>query len=50
MNFLAHGLAKILVPLFFLGMIGSLCVVLLTVVRDLRQVLPKDADRGGTDL
>jgi hypothetical protein len=50
MNALVHVLAKILVPLFFIGMTGSLFVVVLTVVRDLRQVLSKKDELGGTDL
>jgi hypothetical protein len=50
MNTVAQVLAKILVPLFFLGMTGSLFVVVFTVVRDLRQVLSKKDEVAGTDL
>ena len=50
MDALVQILAKVLVPLFFIGMIGSLFVVVLTVVRDLRQVLSTKDDLGGTDL
>jgi len=50
MNALAHILAKILVPLFFTGMAGSLLVVIFTVVRDLRQVLSKKDEQGGSEL
>ena len=50
MNTLAHILAKILVPLFFIGMAGSLLVVIFTVIRDLRQVLSKKDELGGPDL
>jgi hypothetical protein len=50
MNALAQVLAKILVPLFFIGMTGSLFVVIFTVIRDLRQVLSKKDESGGTDL
>ncbi|MDQ6734448.1 MAG: hypothetical protein M3Z35_10125 [Nitrospirota bacterium] len=50
MDTLAHMLSKVLVPLFFVGMVGSLFVVLFTVVRDLRQVLTKDEDSDGADL
>jgi hypothetical protein len=50
MNTLAQLLAKILVPLFFIGMTGSLFVVIFTVVRDLRQVLSNEDEAGGTDL
>jgi hypothetical protein len=49
MNALAQVLAKVLVPMFFIGMGGSLLVVILTVIRDMRQVFSKD-DLGGTDL
>jgi hypothetical protein len=50
MDALAHTLAKVLVPLFFIGMAGSLLVVVLTVVRDLRQVLSTKDEHGGTEL
>lgn len=50
MNALAHVLAKVLVPLFFIGMTGSLFVVVFTLVRDLRQVLSKKDESGGSDL
>ena len=43
-------LAKVLVPLFFMGMAGSMLVVIFTVVRDLRQVLPKDDESTSADL
>jgi hypothetical protein len=50
MDTLARMLAKVLVPLFFVGMVGSILVVIFTVVRDLRQVLTKDEDSDGADL
>ena len=50
MDALLQILAKVLVPLFFIGMIGSLFVVVFTVVRDLRQVVSTKDDLGGTDL
>ena len=50
MNALAHILSKVLVPLFFIGMAGSLLVVVFTVVRDLRQVLSDKDELGGSDL
>jgi hypothetical protein len=50
MNALAQVLAKILVPLFFIGMTGSFFVVIFTVVRDLRQVTSTKDESGGTDL
>jgi len=50
MNALAQILAKVLVPLFFIGMAGSLFVVIFTVVRDLRQVLSKKDELGGSEL
>ena len=39
MDMLAQILSKVLVPLFFVGMAGSVLVVIFTVIRDLRQVL-----------
>jgi hypothetical protein len=50
MNAVAQVLAKILVPLFFIGMTGSLLVVIFTVIRDLRQVFSTKEESGGTDL
>ena len=50
MNVLIQILAKILVPIFFIGMAGSALVVVFTVIRDLRQVLSKKDELGGTDL
>jgi hypothetical protein len=50
MNELAQILAKVLVPLFFIGMGGSLLVVIFTAIRDLRQVLSNKDESGGTDL
>jgi hypothetical protein len=50
MNALAHLLSKIVVPLFFIGMVGSLLVVIFTVIRDLRQVFVKDDKYGGPEL
>ncbi len=50
MDMLAQMLSKVLVPLFFVGMTGSVFVVIFTLIRDLRQVLPKDDASGGADL
>jgi len=50
MDALARHLAKVMVPLFFAGMAGSLLVVVLTVVRDLRQVLSKKDEHSGSEL
>ncbi|HEU5408810.1 MAG TPA: hypothetical protein VFU48_13665 [Nitrospira sp.] len=50
MDMLARMLSKLLVPLFFAGMAGSAFVVIFTLIRDLRQVLPKDDTTGGADL
>jgi hypothetical protein len=44
MDHLMHLLAAILVPLFFIGMAGSLLVVLVTVIRDLQEVFTEDID------
>jgi hypothetical protein len=50
MNAALQILAKVLVPLFFMGMAGSMLVVIFTVVRDLRQILPKDDESTGPEL
>ena len=50
MDMLANMLSEVLVPLFFVGMVGSMLVVIFTVVRDLRQVLTSDEDTDGEDL
>jgi len=44
MDHLIHLLAAILVPPFFIGMAGSLLVVLVTVIRDLQEVFTEDVD------
>jgi hypothetical protein len=41
---LVHLLSHILVPLFFLGMAGSMLVVLVTVIRDLQEVFTDDEE------
>jgi hypothetical protein len=50
MNALAQVLAKILVPLFFIGMTGSLFVVILTILLDLQLVFSEKDESRGTDL
>ena len=50
METLTHILSVVLVPLFFAGMVGSLFVVIFTVVRDLREVLTTDEDPEAPDL
>jgi hypothetical protein len=42
MDALIPVLSAILVPLFFIGMIGSLLVVLLTIIRDLQEIFTSD--------
>jgi len=42
MDFLARSLSHLLVPLFFVGMVGSLAVVAVTIVQDFHEVLSKD--------
>lgn len=37
-DLLIHAVAKVVVPLFFLGMIGSLGVVAISFVEDLREL------------
>jgi hypothetical protein len=44
MDHLVHLLAAILVPLFFVGMAGSMLVVLVTVIRDLQEIFTSDED------
>ncbi len=41
---LAHMLSAVLVPLFFVGMVGSIIVVVLTIIGDLRRVLTRDEE------
>lgn len=42
-----HALSSILVPLFLVGLAGSMLVVLITVLRDLREVFTSDEERDG---
>jgi hypothetical protein len=44
MDHLVHLLATILVPLFFIGMAGSMLVVLVTVIHDLQEIFTDDED------
>ena len=44
MDNLVHLLAAILVPLFFIGMAGSMLVVVVTVIRDLQEIFTSDED------
>lgn len=44
MDHLARLLATILVPLFFIGMAGSMLVVIVTVIRDLQEVFTSDEE------
>ena len=44
MDHLLRLLAAVLVPLFFIGMAGSLLVVLFTVIRDLQEVFTSDEE------
>jgi len=39
-----HLLAKILVPLFFIGMGGSMLVVVFTVIQDLQEIFTSDEE------
>jgi hypothetical protein len=50
MDTLAHILSRVLVPLFFAGMVGSLFVVISTVVGDLQEVFTADEDTANPDL
>lgn len=37
-NLLIHAVAKVVVPLFFLGMVGSMGVIAISFVEDLREL------------
>jgi hypothetical protein len=39
MDLIVHGVAKIVVPLFFLGMAGSAVVIVVSFVEDLKELL-----------
>jgi hypothetical protein len=39
MDFLIHVVARIIVPLFFLGMVGSAVVVVVSFVEDLKELM-----------
>jgi hypothetical protein len=44
MDHLLHLLSAVLVPLFFIGMAGSMLVVLFTVLRDLQEIFTSDEE------
>ena len=44
MDPLIHFLSRILVPLFFIGMGGSMLVVVFTVVQDVQQIFTSDEE------
>lgn len=44
MDLTIHLVAKILVPLFFLGLAGSAVVILISFVEDLKELLGGDED------
>jgi hypothetical protein len=44
MDHLARLLAIIFVPMFFIGMAGSMLVVIVTVIRDLKEVFTSDEE------
>ena len=44
MDHIVRLLATILVPLFFIGMAGSMLVVLVTIIRDLQEVFTSDEE------
>jgi hypothetical protein len=46
MNVALHLLSVVLVPLFFAGMVGSMLVVIVTVVRDLGEVTHGEGSPG----
>jgi hypothetical protein len=50
MDTLVHILSAVLVPLFFAGMVGSLFVVISTIVGDLQEIFTTDEDTESPDL
>ena len=44
MDPLVHAISAVLVPLFFIGMAGSMLVVLFTVFRDLQEIFTSDEE------
>jgi len=50
METLAHILSVVLVPLFFAGMVGSLFVVISTIVGDLQEIFTTDEDTESPEL
>ena len=50
METLAHILSVVLVPLFFAGMVGSLFVVISTIVGDLQEIFTADEDTESPEL
>jgi hypothetical protein len=44
MDHLLHAMSSVLVPLFFLGMAGSMFVVLFTVILDVQQIFTSDEE------
>jgi hypothetical protein len=50
MDTLVHILSAVLVPLFFVGMVGSLFVVISTIVGDLQEIFTTDEDTDSPDL
>ena len=50
MDTVALILSALLVPLFFVGMVGSIIVVIFTILGDLRLVLTTDEATDGPDL
>jgi hypothetical protein len=50
METLSHILSVVLVPLFFAGMVGSLFVVISTIVGDLQEIFTTDEDTESPEL
>jgi hypothetical protein len=42
MDFILHVIAKVVVPLFFIGMVGSAVVIAVSVVGDVKELLADD--------
>jgi hypothetical protein len=47
MEHVIHLLSKILEPLFFIGMGGSMLVVVFTVLQDVQQIFTSDEEEEG---
>ncbi len=49
LDLIVRAVAHTIVPLFAIGMVGSAAVVVVTVIRDMQEVLTSDDDPHVTD-